>query len=220
MFGGGPDYENPADNAMPYLEKIPGTVEPIYDPYINLGKGAARVSAPIYYKRATDPNAAYEDLMSGYETSDAYEYNQDELMKQQQADAAAGGYTGTYYDQQKQATTTSGLLAQDEQQYYKNNLALQDSGLDAGMHYFDTGYTASDTLANLLAANLAAEAGLEYQGTVWEDQMKAQQQANKWSMYGTMYGMADPFGYNHKQKAQNPSYNSSGPSASDSLLLM
>ena len=188
MFGGGPDYENPADEAMPYLEEIPGTVEPMYDPYINLGKGAARVSAPIYYQRATDPNAAYNDLMSGYEESDSYKYNQEQLTKQQEADAAAGGYTGTYYDQQKQADTTSGLLSQDEQQYYKNNLGLQDSGLNAGMHYFDTGYTASDTLANLLAGNLAAEAGLEYQGTAFDNQMKAQQRQSRNYLAGSLAG--------------------------------
>lgn len=214
-FGGGPDYENPADDAMPYLEEIPGTVEPIYNPYINLGKGAARVSAPIYYKRATDPNAAYDDLMSGYEESDSYKYNQEQLTKQQEADAAAGGYTGTYYDQQKQAETTEGLLSQDEQQYYKNNLELQDSGLNAGMHYFDTGYTASDTLANLLAGNLAAEAGLEYQGTAWEDQMKSDRASNRWGAFGTVAGLADPFGSSSSSKSSgNGSSQASSPTIS------
>lgn len=217
-FGGGPDYENPADNAMPYLQEVPDTVEPMYDPYINLGKGAARMSAPVYAQRVNDPNAAYDSLMSGYEPSDTYQYNQQQLTQQQQADAAAGGFTGTSYDQQQQAATTSGLLSQDEQQYYKDNLDLQNSGLNAGMHYFDTGYTASDTLANMLAGNLAAEAGLEYQGTAWEDQMKSQQAANRWGAFGTVAGLADPFGGSSSSKSSSSSSGSNQAASPDVSL--
>ena len=187
-FGGGPDYENPADSAMPYLESIPGTVTPYYNPYINLGKGAARVSAPIYYQRATDPNAAYNDLMSGYKPSDQYQYNQQQAMAQQQAAANSGGFAGTSYDQANQAATTQGLLSQDEQQYYNNQLGLQNSGLNAGMQYYNTGYQASNTLAQMLGQNLAAEAGLQYQGAAFEDQLQAQQRNSRNSLLGTTVG--------------------------------
>ena len=187
-FGGGPDYENPADSAMPYLESTPGTVKPYYNPYIKLGQGAARVSAPIYYQRATDPNAAYEDLMSGYQPSAQYEYNQQQAMTQQQAAANAGGFSGTSYDQANQAYTTNGLLANDEQQYYNNQLGLQNSGLNAGMDYYNTGYQASNTLAQMLGQNLAAEAGLQYQGTAFNDQLMANQRNSRNSLLGTTIG--------------------------------
>jgi hypothetical protein len=192
-FGGGPDYDNPADDAMPYLEAIPGTVTPYYNPYINLGKGAARVSAPVYYQQITDPQGYYNDMMSGYQTSDAYKYNQQQAMAQQQAAANAGGFTGTSYDQANQAATTQGLLAQDQQRYYNNVTGAQQQGLNAGMHYFDTGYQASNTLAQMLGQNLAAEAGLQYQGTAFEDQLQAQQRQSRNSLLGTTLGVG--FGY-------------------------
>lgn len=192
-FGGGPDYENPADSAMPYLESIPGTVTPYYNPYINLGKGAARVSAPIYYQRATDPNAAYNDLMSGYQESPDTQYRMSQDLAAQQAAANAGGFTGTSYDQNQQAYTTNGLIAQDQQRYYQNNLGLQNSGLDAGMNYFNTGYQASNTLAQMLGQNLAAEAGLQYQGTAFDNQLQAQQRQSRNSLLGTTIGAG--FGY-------------------------
>lgn len=190
LFGGGSNYNNPADDAMPYLDSIPGTVTPFYNPAINLGKGATRATMPIYQQRLNDPAAAQNDLMSGYKTSDSYTYNQKLLTDQQAGTAAAGGFTGTPYDQQQQANTTAGLLSNDEQQYYNNNLQLQNSSLNAGMHYTDMGYQASDTLANLLANNLAAQSGLAYQGAAYQNNMKAQQRNNMWNTAGTLGGAA------------------------------
>lgn len=192
-FGGGQSYDNPADSAMPYLNAVPGTVTPYYNPYIKLGQGAARVSAPVYYKRITNPQGAYDDIMSGYTESPEYQYNYDQAMKEQQGAAARGGYTGTPYDQQQEAETATGLLSRDQQQYYNNVLGMQNSGLEGANHYFDTGYTASNTLAQLLGGNLAAQAGLAYQGTAFEDQMQAQQRANRNALFGT--GIGAGFGY-------------------------
>jgi len=197
-------YANPADSAMPYLQEIPGTVSPYYNPYINLGKGAARVSAPIYYNMATNPQGYYNDIMSGYQPSDQYQYNQQQLMGQQQAAAASGGFTGTSYDQMQQAQGTQGLLSQDEQQYYNNVTGAQNRGLNAGMDYFNTGYNASNTLANMLGQNLAAEAGLSYQGTAFEDQMQAQQAQNRMGLLGTTLGVTG--GYFGSRSSPSNSY--------------
>lgn len=187
LFGGG-QQTNPADSAMPYLNEVPGTVTPYYNPYINLGKGAARVSAPVYYQQVTNPQGYYNNIMSGYSQSPAEQYNQQQLLAQQAGTAAAGGFSGTPYDQQQQAATTNGLLAQDQQQYYKNVTGAQNQGLNAGMHYYDTGYQASNTLAQLLGANLAAQAGLSYKGTAWQDQMNAQKNNNLLSTAGAVGG--------------------------------
>lgn len=189
LFGGGSSsYSNPSDAAMPYLNQIPSTVTPAYTPAINLGKGATRATLPTYQQRLNDPGAAQNDLMSGYQTSDAYNYNQQKLTAQQAGTAAAGGFTGTPYDQEQQAATTAGLLSQDEQQYYNNNLQLQNSSLNAGMHYTDMGYQASDTLANLLANNLAAQSGVAYQGAAYQNNLQAQQRNNLIGAGGTVVG--------------------------------
>lgn len=209
LFGGGQSYDNPADDAMPYLNQVGPTAQQNYNPYINFGKGAARVSAPIYYQMATDPQAYYNDTMNGYQQSDAYKYNQQQLNSQQAGTAAAGGFSGTPYDQQQQAYTTNGLLAQDQQQYYNNVTGAQQQGLNAGMHYYDTGYNATNNLNDTEVSNLNNQAGLAYQGATWEDQMNAQQRNNRNSLFGTTIGAgAGLIGMNG-----NNSYSNSNPNA-------
>lgn len=193
LGGGSSHYDNPADSAMPFLRQIPDTVSPYFNRYINLGNGAARVTTPIYYQRAKNPAGAYNDIMGGYEESPAYKYNYDQAMKEEQGAAARAGYTGTPYDQTRQAQTAQGLLAQDEERYYRDVLGLQNSGLEEGNNLFNTGYGASTSLADILGQNLAAQAGLAYQGTAFEDQLKAQQRANRNALLGTLGGGA--FGY-------------------------
>lgn len=188
LFGGGQDYDNPSDDAMPYLDQVGPTADSQYNPYINLGKGSARMTAPVYAQRLMNPQQAQADLMDGYEQSDAYIYNQKQLTDQQAGTAAAGGFTGTPYDQEQQAYTTAGLLSQDEADYYNRNKQLQDSSLNAGMHYFDTGFNATNSLADILVGNLNNQATLAYQGAAWDDQMKAQQRNNRNSLIGTSVG--------------------------------
>lgn len=185
------NYENPADSGMNYLNQIPGTVSPYYNPYISLGQGAARASAPVYYQMGTNPQGYYNDIMSGYTASPQYQYDYDKNMKIMQGDAAAGGYTGTEYDQRRQAEMNQGLMAQDQQRYYNNVTGAQQYGLQGGQHYYDTGYHASDTLAQMLAQNLAMQGGLAYQGTAWDNSMKAQHRNNLTS------GFAQGFGYGY-----------------------
>ena len=212
LFGGG-KQTNPADAGMPYLNEIPGTVTPYYNPYINLGKGAARISAPVYYQQVTNPQGYYNNIMSGYSQSPAEQYNQQQLLAQQAGTAAAGGFSGTPYDQQQQAATTNGLLAQDQQQYYNNVTGAQNQGLNAGMHYYDTGYQASNTLAQLLGANLAAQSGMAYSGAAFQDQMNAQAAQNRLGAIGFTYGLVDPYGHNHEEKAKNGTSSSGGASS-------
>lgn len=204
IFGGGQDYDNPADSAMPYLNQVPGTVSPYYQPYIDWGTQAGNTLAPIYQGMATNPQQNYNDIMGGYTQSPAYQYNYDQAMKQQQNAAASGGFTGTDYDQQRQAETSTGLLAQDQQQYYNNVWGQQQYGIQGEQGLFDTGYNASNTLANTLGQNLAAQAGLAYQGTAFNNQMQAQQRASRNSLLGT--GIGAGFGYGGSRNNNNTGY--------------
>lgn len=183
------DYTNPADAGMGYLEQIPGTVTPYYQPYRRIGLASARAGAPQYYQMATNPIGYHNYIMEGYEPSASYQYQSDQLDKSMNADAAAGGYTGTSYDQGQQAQAQQQLLSQDQQRYYNDVTDAQRYGLQGGMQYYNTGYNASDTLAKILAQNLAQEAGLAYQGANWQNQMTAQRRGN---MVG---GISQGFGY-------------------------
>jgi|SRR6185295_7566591 len=208
-------YSNPADAAMPYMQQIPETVTPYYQGAINLGKGAVRTMAPIQQQMATDPGAFYNGMMSGYEPSDQYNFNQQQLMNQQRAAAAAGGFAGTPYDQGRQAELTHGLLSQDEQEYFNNLMGIQNKGMNAGMDYFHQGYDASSNLANLLGQNLAQEAGLAYQGEAFKNQMKAQQASNRFGLLGTAIGAGT--GYMGTRNQPSNQYYGYDPNASPAV---
>lgn len=185
------DYENPADAGMYYVDQVPSTITPYYSPYRKAGLAAGATIAPQYYKMATNPQGYYNTTMSGYEQSPTYQFNYDQGTKQMEGDAAAGGYTGTEYDQQRQAEFEQGLLSQDQQQYYKNVTEAQRYGIEGGQDFYNTGYRASDQLANMLMQNLYAQAGLAYKGTAWDNAMKAQRRNNLSS------GFAQGFGYGY-----------------------
>lgn len=185
------DYQNPANAGMDYLNQVPGTITPYYQPYRQAGLAAGATIGPEYYKMATNPQGYYDDIMGGYEESPQYQYNYDKNTQVMEGDAAAGGYTGTQYDQRNQAEMNEGLMANDQQQYYNNVTRAQQYGLQGGQQFYNTGYQASDTLANMLAQNLTMQAGLAYKGTAWDNSMKAQRRNNMSS------GFAQGFGYGY-----------------------
>ena len=157
-------YDNPADAAMPYMQQIPGTITPYYQPYIDWGQQAGGIMAKTYGQMATDPTGYYNNIMSSYTMSPEAQYQMEQEQQAMNQSAAAGGFTGTPYDQQQQAEMVQGITAKDQQQYYRNVEGAQQYGLGGESHMFDTGYNASSTLADELASNLAQEAGLEFQG--------------------------------------------------------
>lgn len=183
------NYDNPADAGMEYINQIPGMANSTYGPYRNAGLAAGAAIGPQYYRMATNPQGYYNDIMDDYQESPNYQFNYDQGIKQMQGDAAAGGYTGTEYDQRRQAEFEQGLLSQDQQQYFNNVTRSQQYGLQGGHQFYNTGYQASDSLAQMLAQTLAAQAGLAYKGTAWDNAMKAQRRNNMTS------GFAQGFGY-------------------------
>lgn len=165
----GKPYQDPSASAMPYLNQIPGTVTPYYQPYIDYGMQAGDIMAQQYGQMAMNPQDYYNQIMSGYTESPGAQYQQQQMQQQMAGNAAAGGFTGTEYDQQRQAEALSGILGQDQQRYYQDVTGAQQYGLGGEQHMFDTGYGASSSLADALASNLAAQAGLAYQSTAGEN---------------------------------------------------
>jgi hypothetical protein len=191
LFGGHHhSYENPADAAMPYMEQIPGTVTPQYQSYINQGQQSGNILSQGYGDMATNPSGYFDTIMQGYEPSAAYQYNKKQLMGQDAAAAAAGGFSGTAYDRGVQDQDVNGLLAQDEQQYFNNIFGINDYGLRGEHQLYNTGYQASSSLADALASNLAAEAGLQYQGTAGKNQYYQQRRNNRNQALGLGIGAA------------------------------
>ena len=208
----GKSYQDPSAAAQPYLNQIPATITPYYQPYIDTGQQAGGVLSDQYGRMSTDPMGYYNEIMGGYTESPGAQYQQEQMQKQMSANAAAGGFTGTEYDQQRQAEALSGILSQDQQRYYQDVTGAQQYGLGGEQSLYNTGYGASSSLANALGSNLAAQAGLAYQGVAGEN---AYNQARHNAMLGLLgTGMGAGAGYygSRSQSSPHSSYGAQGAS--------
>jgi len=179
MFGGG---GNPANAANKYLDQIPGVSHEGYDPYINRGQEAGGIMSDQFGKMSQDPTAFINELMKGYQESDGYKYQQDQMGRAAGNTAAAGGMRGSAQDTQNQQQITQGLLGQDMQQYLSNLLGAQKTGLEGEQSIYNTGFNASQGLTGDLTNILGQQGGLAYQGA--QNKNKQQQDWLKALMSG------------------------------------
>lgn len=162
LFGGG--KSNPANAAMPYLNQIPGVGEKYYNPYIEQGQQAGGMLSEQFQKLMNDPTGFINQLQSQYKPSEGYQFKRGELEKGLGAAAAAGGLAGTPYHQQEYGQMADKLLSEDMQQYLTNALGAYNKGLAGEQDFYNKGFQASGSLADMLAGNLGSQAGLAFQG--------------------------------------------------------
>ena len=160
-FGGGKD---PSKAAMPYLDQIPGVGEKYYNPFINRGAGAGDILSGEY-GRMLDPSKFMDDIMSKYKMSEGAQYQRDQLGKGIGETAAAGGYAGNPEHQREYGEMADKIMSGDMQQYLQNALGIHKGGLEGEEGFYDKGFQASGSLADMIGSMLGSKAGLAYQGT-------------------------------------------------------
>lgn len=168
LFGGG--MQDPSKAAQPYLNKIPGTISPYYQPYINAGNQALPGLQNMYNQMMQDPNAIISRLGAGYQQSPGYQW---QLGQGQQAinnAAAAGGMAGSPMHQQQAGQLATNLANQDYESYLNHVLGLLGGGLTGQQGMAQMGYGASNDLATNLAQQLMSQANLAYAGTANRNQ--------------------------------------------------
>lgn len=153
IFGGG---DNPADAAMPYLEKARAG----YEPYQQRGQEAGDLLGGIFSKYASDPAGALEELMGRYQPSSRYKLLQDRMGTAASNTAAAGGYRGSPREQFSQQQLTEGLLSDDMQRYLNNILGIQDRGIKGESDFYDKGFQSTSDIGNIFGT----EGSLAFQG--------------------------------------------------------
>lgn len=219
VFGGA--YDNPADSAQPYLDKIPGYVDQYMQPYIDMGMEAGNIAQDQYAKWVTDPYGAYNEAYSNYNQSPYSQYQSDQMHQAATNSAASGGYAGTEYDYQKQMELENALIDNDFSKYMDYILGMQKSGLAGEQQMYNTGYGASSNALATDAAYANASANNQFQGTQAQNQgaagmlgMLAQAGglAAGLGMYGPVGGLAaesimspsSGYGYGSATKAALP----------------
>jgi hypothetical protein len=161
---------NPAKDAMPYLNQIPGVGKQYYNPFIEQGRQASEQLSPLYNQMTNNPSDYLNQLMGKYEPSAGYQYRQGQLNKAAGNTAAQGGFAGTENDVMGRSELINKLMGGDMQEFLQNVLGIQGAGMQGLQGREERGYNASANLADYLGGNLGQQAGLAFQGTAQKNQ--------------------------------------------------
>jgi len=186
FFGGGG-----AKNANKYLNKIPGVGHEAYDPFINQGREAGGILKD-QYGRMLDPTKYMDDIMKNYQMSQGATYKRDQLGKGIGNTAAAGGIAGTPEHQREYGQMSNDIMSQDMDQYLQNALGINDRGIRGEEGFYDKGFQASGSLADMLANMFGSKAGLAYKSG--QDKNALMQSLMKMLATGAGAAMGGPAG--------------------------
>lgn len=187
LFGGG-HQKNPADVANDYLNKIPGQVNPYYQPYIDQGREANKHLTEQYGKLTNNPNDLYSELGKGYQQSPGYQFKLNQALQSGTNAAAAGGMAGSQMHQQQAMQMGNDIANQDYEQYINHILGLYGTGLQGEQGLSQQGYNASTGYGDILGSNLGAQAGYGYAGQAGENANKTGRLNNFLNLGGTVLG--------------------------------
>ena len=196
---GGSSWSNPASAAMPYLQKIPSTITPYYQPYIDTGLQAMNQYFEQVSKLATPGGASdiYNQLGAGYSTSPGAQNAINTSTQQANQVAASSGMFGTPSEQAAVAGKTQAISYDDFNKYMSQMMGLYDTGLQGEKGLTELGYKSSSELASDLAKNLMSEAGLEFAGTQSKNMYNAAKSQGFWNdlLSGTLSGAAIKYAF-------------------------
>lgn len=190
-------YDDAGDDASKYLDQIPGTISPYYQPYINAGSDSLsalgqQISALLgggsslnsaYGSMISNPGGYMNSIGAGYQESPGYQYQLNQGQQAVANTAASGGYVGSPQEQQYSASMTEGLANQDYYNYLDHAMKMLQGGLRGAQHQYDTGmnsleginkmgYDASSQLAEGLAQALTQQGNLAYASDINKNQQK------------------------------------------------
>lgn len=162
-----PQYKNPSDSAMPYLNQISGVGQQYYNPYINSGNQSMSLFAPQVESMSTPQGATqnYNQLGAGYEQSPGTQNAINNAAETTNQYAAAGGMAGSPTEQTAIANQTVQLSDEDFNNYMKTVGGYQSQGLQGEGDLMHQGFEASSQLAQMLSKALSEQAAYAYSGT-------------------------------------------------------
>lgn len=162
LRGFGIGQRDPAKDANKYLDQIPGIGRQYYDPFINQGREAGNILKD-QYGRMLDPSKFMDDIMKNYKMSEGATYKRDLLGKGIGSAAAAGGFAGTPEHQREYGSMADEIMSGDMQQYLENALGIHGRGISGEQDFYNKGFNASGSLADMIAGVLGSKSGLAYQ---------------------------------------------------------
>jgi len=193
LRGFGIGQRDPAKDANRYLDKIPGVGHDAYDPFINQGREAGGILKD-QYGRMLDPTKYMDDIMKNYQMSQGATYKRDQLGKGIGNTAAAGGIAGTPEHQREYGQMSNDIMSQDMDQYLQNALGINDRGIRGEEGFYDKGFQASGSLADMLASMFGSKAGLAYQSGTQKNANEQALMQSLMKMFSQGAGVSGMFG--------------------------
>lgn len=195
------NYPNPADSAMPYFNKIPGTISPYYQPYIGAGNqaisslmqqynnllgGGANLQS-FYGNLMQNPGGMLNQIGQNFQQSPGFNFQVNQATNAANNVASAGGMAGSPAEQQSLATTVNGLANQDYYNWLNNAQNLMGQGLQGASNLYGMGlsgmddlgklgFNASNELATSLGNTLGSQGQLAYSGQANQNMMNMENQ--------------------------------------------
>jgi hypothetical protein len=202
-------FPNPADEAMPYLDQIPGNLQQYFKPYIQSGQRALPKMESEYDKlmgnlpgiqgkfgeMMNDPTGFLQKMGAGYQQSPGFQNNLKNALTAAMNMAGAGGMAGTPQAQQSGADIAEQMSQRDFQDYLKNALGIFGMGLEGESGLYgngleglgkigEMGFKGATSLAEDLAQALMSEAQMKYAG-----------QANQNNLLGSIFSKIGNFAF-------------------------
>lgn len=184
---GGDDYQNPANAANSYLDKIPGYTD-AYNPYIDAGQRALKSNEHEYNGLVNDPGGRLNQIGQGYHQSPGFQFALQQALGNVGNSANARGLTGSGQADYERMQTATGLADQDYNGWMSHALGLYQNGLTGMGHNQDMGYNALDEKTKDLMNSQMTKAQLAYSG-----QNNANQQSDPFSTLMSGVSSALPF---------------------------
>lgn len=161
---------------MSYLQQIPSTIQPYYQPYMDAGTSSIPTLQDQYTKLLTDPGAVFNQMGQSFQQSPGFDFAMQQALQGSGHAAAAGGMAGSPQHEQQNQELATNLANQDYYNYMNQVTGLYGKGLSGEQDFFKTGFNASKSYSDQVAQALAAQAQLQYQ----QDAAKKAAQSSIW----------------------------------------
>lgn len=157
-------YNDPSKDAQKYLNRIPSTVKPYYDPYIQAGQRQLPMLEQQYGQLMNDPGGRLNEIGGSFQQSPGFQFALQQALQGANQGAAAGGMAGSPMAQQQNMGIATQLANQDYYNWLNQATGMYGQGLSGSQGLYNSGMGASDALAQLLAGGLGSQASLGYAG--------------------------------------------------------
>lgn len=157
-------YNDPSKDAQKYLDRIPGTVKPYYDPYIQAGQRQLPGLEQQYGQLMNNPGGKLNEIGGSFQQSPGFQFALQQALQGANQGAAAGGMAGSPMAQQQNMDIATQLGNQDYYNWLNQATGMYGQGLAGSQGLYNSGMGASDALAQLLAGGLGSQASLAYAG--------------------------------------------------------